>query len=127
VPARWKKSPPALVALFDAVLAREPRAERRSMFGYPAAFVNGNMATGLHQDAWMVRLDEKGRAALAGLGGTPFEPMPGRPMREYVVLPEAVRGDRRALARWVKRAVDTAEALPAKPKKKQAGKAATKR
>jgi TfoX/Sxy family transcriptional regulator of competence genes len=124
VAARWKKSPPELVALFEAVLAAEPRAERRAMFGYPAAFANGNMATGLHQDDWMVRLDEAGRAALAAKGGRPFEPMPGRPMREYVVLPAAVQRDRRALARWVARALDYTSALP--PKKKKA-KAARKR
>jgi TfoX/Sxy family transcriptional regulator of competence genes len=114
VAARGKKSPPELVALFDAVLACEPRAERRQMFGYPAAFANGNMATGLHQDDWMVRLDELGRAALAKQGARPFEPMPGRPMREYVVLPAALHADRRALAQWVKRAFDYTSALPAK-------------
>ena len=97
--ARWKKAPPELVALFDAVLSAEPRAERRAMFGYPAAFVNGNMVTGLHQDDWMVRLAEPDRAELIAMGGRTFEPMPGRPMREYVVLPQAVLRERRALDR----------------------------
>ena len=90
------------------------------MFGYPAAFVNGNMATGLHQADWMVRLGEPERAALVAKGGHPFEPMPGRPMREYVVLPKAVLGERRALAQWVKRGVDYTASLPPK---QQAGKA----
>ena len=35
----WKKSPAALVEAFDAVVPAPP-AERRQMFGYPAAFVN---------------------------------------------------------------------------------------
>ena len=103
---RWRKSPPELVALFDAVLSGEPRAERRQMFGYPAAFVNGNMATGLHQDDWMLRLGEKDRAALTAQGGRPFEPMPGRPMREYVVLPKGLLRERRALAGWIRRGID---------------------
>ena len=114
VAAREKKSPPELVALFDAVLAREPRAERRRRFGYPAAFANGNMVTGLHRDDWMLRLDELGRASLAKQGARVFEPTPGGPMREYMVLPAALQGDPDALARWVKRAFDYTSALPAK-------------
>ncbi len=116
---RWKKAPPELVALFETVLSAEPRAERRAMFGYPAAFVNGNMLTGLHQDDWMVRLSEPDRAALVARGGRPFEPMPGRPMREYVVLPPAVLRDRRALAGWIRRGLDYTAALPAKSAKKK--------
>ncbi len=115
---RWKKSPPELVALFEAVLAREPQAEQRQMFGYPAAFVNGNMVTGLHQHDWMVRLDEKDRAALSAKGGRPFEPMPGRPMREYVVLPQAVLSERRALAGWIRRGIVYTAGLPAKAAKR---------
>lgn len=122
VAARGKKSPPELVALFDAVLAREPRAERRRMFGYPAAFANGNMVTGLHQDDWMLRLDELGRAGLTKQGARAFEPTPGRPMREYMVLPAALQGDPSALARWVKRAFDYTSALPAKRTTKAARK-----
>ena len=45
----WKKSPPALIETFDAVLPGAP-AERRSMFGYPAAFVNGNLFMSLFED-----------------------------------------------------------------------------
>jgi TfoX/Sxy family transcriptional regulator of competence genes len=119
VAARWKKAPPELVALFEAVLSAEPRAERRTMFGYPAAFVNGNMVTGLHQDAWMVRLAEPDRATLVAQGGRTFEPMPGRPMREYVVLPQAVLGERRALRGWIRRGLDYTAALPPKAAKKR--------
>jgi len=119
---RWRKSPPELVALFEAVLAGEPQAERRQMFGYPAAFVNGNLATGLHQADWMVRLGEPDRAALAAQGGRPFEPMQGRPMREYVVLPKAVLSERRALAGWIRRGIAYTAALPAKTAKKRAAK-----
>jgi hypothetical protein len=33
------------------------------------------------------RLGEDDRAALQAQGGSPLEPMPGRPMREYMALP----------------------------------------
>jgi hypothetical protein len=40
---KWKKSPPALIAVFDAAIAGRPGVVRRRMFGYPAAFLNGNL------------------------------------------------------------------------------------
>jgi hypothetical protein len=33
----WRKSPDALIVLFDAALLDDPRVERRKMFGYPCA------------------------------------------------------------------------------------------
>jgi len=32
---RWRKSPPELIAVFDAALPDDRRVQRRSMFGYP--------------------------------------------------------------------------------------------
>jgi TfoX/Sxy family transcriptional regulator of competence genes len=114
----WRKSPASLVALFDAVLPDDTRVEKRRMFGYPCAFVNGNMFTGLHQENLIVRLDEADRARMTGeLGARVFEPMPGRPMREYVALPEAILEDEAESAAWVRRALDFAAALPPKQKK----------
>ncbi|HEY3352886.1 MAG TPA: TfoX/Sxy family protein [Polyangia bacterium] len=89
----WRKTPPSLVALFDDVLPADPRVQRRSMFGYPCAFVHGNMFTGLHQDDLIVRLPEARRAALLAQEWRQFEPMPGRPMREYVVIPGELLDD----------------------------------
>src|SRR5215210_6506686 len=48
----FSKSPPELVERFAAVLAEYPQAQRKPMFGYPAAFVGGNMATSLFRDLW---------------------------------------------------------------------------
>ena len=62
----FDKSPPELIDRFGAVMDRYPDAERRKMFGYPAAFVGGNMATGLFADKWVVRLP--GRRDRAGEG-----------------------------------------------------------
>lgn len=121
----WRKSPPSLIALFDAVLPDDPRVERRKMFGYPCAFVNGNMFTGLHQEDLIVRLDETDRAqAREEVGAETFEPMAGRPMREYVALPGDVLEDEATVAAWVQRALDFAGALPVKEKKPRKKKAA---
>ena len=85
------------------------------MFGYPAAFANGHMFSGLHQDRWVVRLPEEARTALIALGGTSFEPMPGRPMREYVVLPPEIAVDTTAVRPWLERSLAFVLSLPPKP------------
>jgi hypothetical protein len=97
------------------VAGRYPDLEQRTMFGYPAAFLAGNMTTCLHEERWIVRLPEEERAELLALpGAAPFEPMPGRPMREYVVLPHGVVADLGATAGWVERAIAYARTLPPK-------------
>ena len=57
------------------------------------------------------------RAELAAAGGTPFAPMPGRPMREYLVLPPDTAADPAAAEPWLSRALAYVEQLP--PKKKR--------
>ena len=108
-------APPELIDRFAAILARFPHAERRKMFGFPAAFVGGNLATGLYGDGWMVRLGpaESDRVVAAG-DGMPFEPMPGRAMKGYVMLPAEVIADDDAIADWVNRALAFAGTLPPK-------------
>jgi TfoX/Sxy family transcriptional regulator of competence genes len=111
----WEKSPPELVAAFGSMLARFPDATQRKMFGYPAAFVGGNMVTSLHVDRWVVRLPDDERARLLELDGAmPFEPMPGRPMKGYATLPPLVVADPDATASWVERAVAFGHTLPPK-------------
>lgn len=95
-----------------------PGASLRKMFGYPAAFAgNGHMFTGLHEDRWVIRLPDDARAELAAAGGAPFEPMPGRPMREYLVLPAAVLDNARELQTWLDRSLAYTETLAANAKK----------
>jgi len=116
--AGWSKSPPELIERFEATMSAIPGASIRKMFGYPAAFAtNGHMFTGLHQDRWVIRLPDEARAELAAAGGAPFEPMPGRPMREYLVIPGSILADANALDGWLERSRAYTEGLPAKPKR----------
>ena len=116
--AGWSKSPPELVARFEATMSTVPGTSVRKMFGYPAAFAaNGHMFTGLHQDRWVVRLPDDARAELAAAGGTPFEPMPGRPMRDYLILPQPILDDAAQLQAWLDRSLAYTEGLPAKSKR----------
>jgi TfoX/Sxy family transcriptional regulator of competence genes len=114
----WRKAPPDLVERFEATMTTVPGASLRKMFGYPAAFAgNGHMFTGLHEDRWVIRLPDDARAELSATGGTPFEPMPGRPMREYLVLPAAVLDDAGVLQTWLDRSLAYTETLPVKAKR----------
>lgn len=110
----WKKAPPELVKTFEHVIAGVRGAQPRRMFGYPAAFVNGQMFSGVFQDRMFVRLSESDRIDLMKQGGKAFEPMPGRPMREYVEVSPPMLRARSVLAGWVNRAFDYASSLPAK-------------
>ncbi len=122
----WDKSPPTLIEAFDKALPDDPRVDRRKMFGYPCAFVNGNMFTGLHQHDLIVRLDEPERAELMELAGSgPFEPFPGRAMREYVAVPRNMIENPKILAGWVSKGFSYGLSLvPKPPKKKRAQKGA---
>jgi TfoX/Sxy family transcriptional regulator of competence genes len=108
-------SSPVLVARFDGVAARHPAAERRKMFGYPALFVGGNMATGLFAEQWVVRLGREDIDELLGMPGAgPFAPAAGRTMTGWGTLPPDVVADDAALDAWVERAIAFAASLPAK-------------
>jgi TfoX/Sxy family transcriptional regulator of competence genes len=100
-----------------------PEIERRKMFGFPCAFVNGNMFTGLHATNMIVRLAEPERSELLAIDGARiFEPMPGRPMREYVVLPDAILRDDEQLQTWLDKSFAFASSLPIKERKPRAKK-----
>ena len=73
----FTKSPPELVERFDAAAGRHPDAQRRKMFGYPALFVGGNLATGLFADTWIVRLGPTDIDALVALRGSALRAGPG--------------------------------------------------
>jgi TfoX/Sxy family transcriptional regulator of competence genes len=125
-PLKWQKSPQELVDLFAAVMPGPP-ATGRKMFGYPAGFVNGNMFMGLFQEEMILRLPEDARHELVkARGAKPFEPMPGRPMKEYVSIPRSLLKDRKELGVWVSKALEYGTSLKPKSKAKKAAKAPRK-
>src|SRR5205809_416476 len=111
----WRKSPPELEARFAKLVPEDPRVERRRMFGYPSAFAGGNLFMGLFQDRMFLRLGDDARGEILKLpGASLFEPMAGRPMRSYVVLPEALLEDNTAMRGWIARSLHHAATLPAR-------------
>ena len=112
-----RKSSPELADRFRAAVAGIDGAEVRKMFGYPAAFIGGNLTAGLFQGSVMMRLPEAERDERIAEGWTRFEPMPGRAMREDVTPPPGVAADVDAMRRWIERAAAHVRTLPPKAPK----------
>jgi hypothetical protein len=88
------------------------------MFGYPCAFLGGHMFCGLFQDHFILRLPEAERAKfLKEKGAAIFEPMPGRPMKEYVLVPPKLLDSDAALQPWLRVSREYVAGLPPKAKK----------
>lgn len=82
------------------------------------------MFAGLYGSDVFVRLPEPDRAQLIAEGASVFEHMPGRPMREYVKVPEAWRKEPQRERDWVPRSMQWVSQMPEKVPAKTAGKRA---
>lgn len=115
---KWRPAPDKLKQVFEKAIQSFPEAEPRKVFGYPAAVVNGHMFAGLHQEDLILRLSEADRANLLKCPGAKlFEPMPGRPMREYVVVPPSLLDSETLLNTWLEKALTYTRSLPPKAPK----------
>ncbi len=104
---------------FKSILPDDHRVAVRPMFGNLAGFVNGNMFMGLYGDDLFVRLpDENRQELLKKKGASVFEPMKGRPMKEYVLIPKVWRNQPDIVRSWVSRSLEWASKLPQKKKTK---------
>lgn len=119
---KWVKASEEMKSHIDTLM-QGVDCEKRPMFGYPAYFINKNMFAGLFQDKLFLRLSPDQVASLT----KPFptianlEPMPGRPMKDYYVIPDTLHQDGRKMAKVVQEAAAWCRSLPkkvAKPKKK---------
>ena len=110
----FAKTPPEVVSAFDAASPSRGDIERKTMFSYPALFVKGNMFAFTFGPKIAVRANEATRAKP---GVKRFEPMPGRPMGEYVEVP-AKEMTGAPLKKWMTDGLAYADTLPVKAKKK---------
>lgn len=117
----------ATIAAYEAALPDDERVVRGQMFAHPCAFVQGNMFFGTFAQTVIARVGERRTAERVAAGGRAFEPMPGRPWKDYVQLEPTAEGPD-ALRRWAAEALEATAALPPKVKKpaKKAGTAKPK-
>ncbi|MBU0517784.1 TfoX/Sxy family protein [bacterium] len=114
----WKKANLELAAHLDKAVA-DFKPEKKQMFGHPVQFVNNNMFAGIFGDDIWIRLPAEYREAIFAENdeAQTFEPMRGRQMREYVVLPESIHGNPDLLDKWLNRSYHYVYSLPVKVKK----------
>jgi TfoX/Sxy family transcriptional regulator of competence genes len=99
--------------LFRTLVPDDERVTVKPMFGAIAAFTNGWMFMGLFATELFVRLDEAGTAAVTAAGGGPLEPMPGKPMKGYITIPDW-RDHPDTVRAWAQKALDYTLTLPPK-------------
>jgi TfoX/Sxy family transcriptional regulator of competence genes len=107
------------IDLFKSLVPDDPHVTTRPMFGNISAFVNGNMFFGLFGNDLFVRLSDKDRSELLkNKGALNLEPMKGRPMKDYIIMPRNWKGDPRTIRPWVSRALSWAGELPPRKRRK---------
>ncbi len=118
----WKKPNEELSKFLEEKIAVF-NVNRKKMFGCPTYFVNSNMLAGVFENDIFIRLSEPDREKIVSEYDevNPFEPIKGRIMKEYVVLPESIYNDPEKFPEWLNRSYHYVSSLPSKkekPKKK---------
>src|SRR5690242_18359245 len=108
-------------AAFQKLVPSDPAVSTRPMFGNLSAFVNGNMFCGLFGEDLFVRVSDEDQAKIRKQGGTAFEPMAGRAMTGYAVVPSGWQKKPDATRAWILTALSWSKALPPKGAKAAKG------
>jgi hypothetical protein len=110
-----KRANPDRVAFLREALAGIP-CRIRPQFGCVACFAEDRMFAGVNGSDVYLRIDGAARTVLERRypGVRTFEPLPGRRMNDYVVLPPEALADPAALVRLLEEAFTAAMALPPK-------------
>lgn len=74
------------------------------------------MLAGIFEDDLFIRLSEPDREEITSKFDEvmPFEPIKGRIMKEYVVLPDSIYNDPEKFHEWLNRSFDYVSSLPKK-------------
>lgn len=103
-------------AAFQKLLPRDPAVTTRPMFGNLSGFVNGNMFAGVFGEDLFVRVSDEDQAKIRKQGGKPFEPMAGRAMAGYVIVPAGWQKKADTSRAWIMAAMSWSRSLPPKAK-----------
>jgi len=90
------------------------------MFGNISAFVNGNRFFGVFGNDLFVRLSAEDQLELLkNKGSSMLEPMKGKQMKDYIVLPRTWRARPEILRSWISKSFEWSSKLPPKMAKKE--------
>ena len=62
---KWQKPSEQTIAIYQNIVSQLDGVEKRTMFGCPCAFVNGNMFFGVFQDQLFLRMGDEQREQLS--------------------------------------------------------------
>lgn len=115
---KWVKAPEELKAFLETAM-KGVECEKRPMFGYPAYFTNTHMFIGLFQDKLFARLSPEQLVSLHVKfpSISTLEPMPGRPMKDYFVLPKELYTNARMFEDVIQGSAEYSRTLSPKVKK----------
>ena len=116
---KWPDMDKGLEERIDGLMASMP-VRRKKMFGTSAWFMESNdqMFAGVWADGVMVRIGQEESLSLIQSGSAEsFDPMGGRPMKEYVYVNGEKIAEDSELVDWLERAAGFASTLTAKVKK----------
>ena len=113
----WKKPSEELSRFLEERMAQFD-VNKKKMFGCPVYFTNDNMVSGVFENDIFIRLSEQDRKKIISENDEvmPFEPLKGRVMKEYVVLPGSIYNDPEKFHGLLRSSYDYASSLPAKQK-----------
>jgi TfoX/Sxy family transcriptional regulator of competence genes len=107
------------VDLFQSLVPKDDRVTVRPMFGNVSAFVNGIMFFGVFGNDLFIRPSSEDQLdLLKNKGSSTLEPMKGKLMKDYVVLPRTWRARPEILRSWISKSLEWSSKLPAKKAKK---------
>lgn len=114
----WEKADRNL-GEFLGTLVTGYACKKKMMFGADVFFVNDTMWTGVKGKIVFLRLSEADRATIQAENDEirPFEPAPGRFMKEYVAIPESKLADSAFAHKWLDSSYSYVKGLPPKVKK----------
>ena len=111
--------PPEKLALYDALIDAHPDIERKGKTT-PYTSVNGHMFSFLDKTGTMgLRLSKEHREAFTKQYKTGPMEQYGSIMKEYVVIPEELLADTKALSGYLQQSFEYVSSLKPKPTKKK--------
>ena len=115
---KWEKTPEELISFLHDTM-KDVVAEPKKMFGYPVYFINGNMLIGIFGNSLFLRIPppEQEEVFKRYKGSSNFAPMPGRIMKEYIVIPEKIYKDKTKFGGLLSKSLEYTASLPPKIKK----------
>jgi TfoX/Sxy family transcriptional regulator of competence genes len=109
-----KAEPSDAVALYDKLIATNPRIERKGDAN-PYTSLNGNMFTLLHQSRLAIRLPEDEREKFLKKYNTSLFKAYGTVMKEYVAVPAELLAKTKELQKYLDLSHEYAKTLKPKP------------